>query len=132
MQIASIAYASPEEDALAVTLSDGQVLHAPSPVRTWQREVIEAWLAEGNEIQPYVAAPDPVPDATPLQLFDELDETHGIDLEAEVGALSQKALRRLRLSNSIRRTDQFAAGLQAKLGWTDEQVDALFRAAAAR
>jgi hypothetical protein len=132
MQITSITYADAEQSVVLVALDDGQQMTVPWRPSTWHREIIDAWLAEGNEIAPYVAPPEPVPDASPLQLYDELDETHGVDLEAEIGALSQKALRRFRISNTIRRTDQFAAGLQAKLGWTDEQVDALFRAAAAR
>lgn len=131
MQIVSIRYVDAEQSGVEIETTEQRVF-APWPVRSWHREIIDAWLAEGNAVQPYVAPPEPVPDATPLQLYDELDQTHGIDLEAEIGALSQKALRRFRIANNIRRTDQMAAGLQAKLGWSNEQVDNLFRAAAAR
>ena len=79
-----------------------------------------------------VGKPAPVPNATPLQLYDEMDETHSIDLEAEIGALSQKALLRFRLASEIKPTDQFAIALKAKLGWTNAQMAALFRAAAQR
>lgn len=92
---------------------------------------IDSILADPNWRERALAL-RPVPDASPLQLFDEMDETHGIDLETEIGALSQKALRRFRLAREIKPTDQFASALQARLGWTDAQVGALFRAAAAR
>jgi hypothetical protein len=131
MQIVAIRFADSEQSGVEIETTEQRVF-ASWPVRTWLREAIDAWLAAGNEVASFVPPSEPVPDASPLQLYDELDQTHGIDLEAEIGALSQKALRRFRISNTIRRTDQFAAGLQAKLGWTNEQVDALFRAAAAR
>ena len=132
MQIASIAYADAEESTVGIETAEGRII-APWPIRTWHREAVEAWLAEGNAIQPYAAPPEPVPDASPLQLYDELDETHGIDLEEQIAALDPKALKRFRLSNAVSRSDPFIAhGLQPMLGWTDAQVDALFRAAAAR
>jgi hypothetical protein len=132
MQILSIRFTNPEGDQV-VAETDGGPLFAPWPLLTWHREAVDAWLAEGNEIQPYVAPPEPVPDASPLQLFDELDQTYGVDLEAAIESLDPKALQRFRLSNSIARNDPFiSGGLQPMMGMTDEQVDALFRAAAAR
>jgi hypothetical protein len=84
------------------------------------------WAAEA-------AKPAPVPEeATVLQLYDEMDQTHGIDLEAAVGGRGPKALTRFRIASAIKRSDPMVAQLQTALGWTDEQVDALFRAAAAR
>jgi hypothetical protein len=106
---------------------------SPEPAETWHREFVEAWLAEGNEIVPFVAPPEPVPDASPLQLFDELDQTYGINLEEQIAALDPKALSRFRLANTISPQDPFIVhGMQPAMGWTDEQRDALFRAAAAR
>lgn len=83
----------------------------------------------------WVHSPQPVsvPDeATVLQLYDEMDQAYGIDLEAAVGGRGPKPLTRFRLANTIRRADPIVAQLQTALGWTDAQVDALFRAAAAR
>lgn len=97
----------------------------PSPDHVWTGE---GWIYQEPTPEPLSADFE----ATVLQLYDEMDQTHGIDLETEIGGVSQKALRRFRLANAVRRSDQFAAGLQSKLGWTDAQVDALFRAAAAR
>lgn len=79
------------------------------------------------------ADPGPVPpEATVLQLYDEMDQTYGIDLEDAVAARGQKPLKRFRIANVIRRSDPMVADLQANLAWIDAQVDTFFRAAAAR
>ena len=132
MQVLEATYADAEHGQVRIKTPEGDLL-APWPLHTWHREIIDAWLGAGNAIQPYVAPPVPVPtEASVLQLYDEMDQTHGIDLEAAVGGRGPKALTRFRLANIIRRTDPMVTDLQRNLGWTDAQVDALFRAAAAR
>lgn len=97
----------------------------PSPDHVWTGE---GWTYQEPE-------PEPLPadfDATVLQLYDEMDQTYGIDLEDAVAARGQKPLKRFRIANTIKRSDPMVAQLQVALGWTDAQVDALFIAAAAR
>jgi hypothetical protein len=119
--------------ALANTIGgDIGIFDGDSTLVVWPHREAEVLAALADPDWREKAPTAPVPDAAPLQLYDELDQMHGIDLEAEIGGLSQKALRRFRLSNSISRTDPFASALQAKLGWSDAELDALFRAAAAR
>lgn len=52
MSIQSITYASAERTALRVVTDIG-VITLPWPCRTWHRELIEAWLAAGNEIDAF-------------------------------------------------------------------------------
>jgi hypothetical protein len=132
MQIVSIRFADADQSGIEIETTE-QRLFAPWPVRTWHGEVIDAWLTEGNTIAPYVEPPALVPDqATVLQLYDEMDQTYGIDLEAAVGGRGPKALTRFRIANTIKRSDPMVTQLQAALGWSNAQVDALFIAAAAR
>jgi hypothetical protein len=88
--------------------------------------ILAEWAAERAKSAPVPA------EVTSLQLYDEMDQTHGIHLEDAVGAMNPKAAKRYRLANTIRRTDPMVAALRQNMGWTDAQVDALFRAAAAR
>lgn len=132
MQINSVTYTDTDGTRVRIETADG-TLFAPWPIQSWHREVIEKWLAKGNAIQPCVEPPAPVPDeATVLQLYDEMDQSHGIDLEDAVAGRGQKAVKRFRLANTIRRDDPMVTQLQTALGWTDAQRDALFVAAAKR
>ncbi len=91
MQILSIRYADAEQAGIEIETTEGR-FSAPWPVNTWHSFYIDEWLASGNPIQPYVPPPEPVPNASPLQLFDELDEAHGIDPETEIGGLTRQML----------------------------------------
>ena len=97
----------------------------PGPDHAW---IGEEWVYQ--ELDPVPLPPDF--EATVLQLYDEMDQTHGVDLEAAVSGRGPKALTRFRIANTIKRSDPMVATLQTGLGWTNAQVDALFIAAAAR
>jgi hypothetical protein len=88
----------------------------------------------GAQWVPYTPADETtVPDMVEvLALYDEMDQNHNIDLLDEVEAVSPKALKRLRIAQKISRHDEMVPVLQARLQWTNKQVDNLFIAAKRR
>lgn len=87
------------------------------------------WVEEGNEPNPYVEPPPPVPSQVPMWTVRVVLKSHDLFTQAEeaIAASNDVSLQTVwEYGNFAVRNSAAIATLGAALGLTDEQIDAFF------
>lgn len=88
-----------------------------------------AWIEEGNEANPYVAPPPPVPSQVPMWAVRVVLKTHNLFDQAEAAILASNNIAMQAIweyGNFADRNSAAIATLAAALNLTSEQIDAFF------
>lgn len=88
-----------------------------------------AWLAEGNEPNPYVPPPPPVPQQVPMWAVRTVLQNDGLfdQAQAAIDASGDNALKNVwEYGNFADRNSPSIATLGQALGLTDAQIDQMF------
>ena len=120
------------EFGMIVATIDGNVLSVPADMANRHRRMIAEWEAEGNTIAAYVAPPPPVPVAVSARQFKLQLLAAGLLDQVETWIASRDQAVQIAYANSgtfVRSEPMMQTGFAA-LGFTTEQIDAFFTAAA--
>ena len=121
------------ETGSILAVIDGLQMTVPDDMANRHRQMIAEWEAEGNAIEPYVPPPEPVPSA--VSMFQARAALLAAGLYEAVDAAIQQAggvnLVAWEYATEVRRDSPMVQAMAQQLGLTDEQVDDLFRQAAA-
>jgi len=110
----------------------GAVYTVPDDPANRHRQELDAWVAAGGVITPYVAPPTPIPTSVaPYQARRALNAA-GLRsaVEAAVAAASYDVQDAWEYALVVERSSPMIAALAASLGLTETQVDDLFIVAA--
>jgi len=121
------------ESGSIIAIIDGVPMTVPDDMANRHRQMLAEWEAQGNVIEPYVPPPEPVPSA--VSMFQARAALLAAGLYEAVDAAIQQAggvnLVAWEYATEVRRDSPLVAAMAQQLGLTDEQVDQLFRQAAA-
>ena len=123
-------------EGLIISMIDGIEMAVPDDMGNRHRQMIAEWEAEGNTIAPYEPAPAPLPILSARQFRLGL-HTNGLlaSVQSSIDAMEEPDKTAAQIeweyATQIERDHPLVQNLSAQLGLTDEQIDAMWREAAA-
>ena len=136
MMIESARYTASGEFCVTI---DGREMIVPDDMANRERQMLAAWVAEGNTIAPYEPPPEPLRPLTARQLRLGL-VTNGISLssvEAAIDAIEDQTDREVariewEYATTFERSHPLVNQVGTALGLTPEQIDDMWTEAATR
>ena len=128
----NVASAQSGSDGTIIAIIDGREVSVPDDVGNMDRVSIAEWEAAGGAIAPYVEPPEPIPQSVSARQFKLQLLAAGLLVQVEAFISSQGRAVQIAYESSgsfVRSEPMMQSGFAA-MGFTDQQIDQFFVAAA--